>query len=520
MLFAAMLGKISGQASAELEDHDRTGEIKQIPVSLSEPDLSFYTEFTELTCFPYGRKSDSGKLDQESTGNFSIGDVFYTPVGTEFVFTINNTNIVPYLHSGDDFKSLNDCEAFIRHPGANSYWFHCRTTRVCNYIGLQYEPDHSSGIVFTEDELRAADPHLYIRFPGKASNTQMAAKIRTKGVKSSHQRLFTVVHLTDTHGDMDSTAAAYEYADQINAEFVALTGDYVPNLPYHGFSLMHSIIRQAKSPTVYSIGNHEVAGLTDEQVYAQNITPIREILHASEEHAYYYRDFLYGGETVRVISLYPFYEKAASRTRGYYTEKQLLWLCEAMATVPDGGHIFILRHFSHHKPVLLDEEKNMFYDYSNSNTEDGINLWLNMGSDPVTEIVDAYNNRSSIFAQYTGELKDRMEFVTVKYDFSSRPNSEFVAYFTGHIHADAVGYARNAKTRQAVLSSLCTIGWKGTENYHAYTSVNTPRDYGTDSQIAFNVFTFDFENKKIYVARVGNGFFKDREKTYMELPYQ
>lgn len=520
MLFATMLGKISGQASAELEDHDRTGEIKQIPVSLSEPDLSFYTEITELTCFPYGRKSDSGKLDQESTCNFSIGDVFYTPVGTEIVFTINNTNIVPYLHSGDDFKSLNDCEAFIRYPGANGYWFHCRTTRVCNYIGLQYEPDHSSGIVMTADELRSADPHLYIRFPGKASNTQMAAMVRTKGVNSSYQRLFTVVHLTDTHGDMDSTVAAYEYVDQIKADFVALTGDYVPNLPYHGFSMLHSVIRQAKSPTVYSIGNHDVAGLSDEQAYEQNIAPIREILHASEEHAYYYRDFLYGGETIRVISLYPFYEMAASRTRGYYTEEQLLWLCEAMATVPNGGHIFILRHFSHHKTVLLDEEKNMFYDHANSNTEDGINLWLNMGSDPVTEIVDAYNNRSSIFAQYTGELKDHTELVTVKYDFSTRPNSEFVAYFTGHIHADAVGYARNAKTRQAVLSSLCTIGWKGTENYHAYTSVNTPRDYGTDSQIAFNVFTFDFENKKIYVARVGNGLFKDREKTYMELTYQ
>ena len=348
----------------------------------------------------------------------------------------------------------------------------------------------------------------------------MAARIRAKGVKSSYQRLFTVVHLTDTHGDMDSTAAAYEYADQIKADFVALTGDYVPHDSYHGFSMLHSVIRNAKSPSVYSIGNHDVTGLSDEQAYEQNIAPIREALHANEDHAYYYRDFRYGKETVRVISLYPFYEKAASRTRGYYTEEQLVWLCETMSTVPDGGHIFILRHFSHHKTVLLDEEKNMFYDHANSNTEDGINLWLNMGSDPVTEIVDAYNNRSSIFAQYTGELKDQTETVTVKYDFSSRPNSEFVAYFTGHIHADAVGYARNTKTRQAVLSSLCTIGWKGTENYHSYTHLNTPRDYGTDSQIAFNVFTFDFENKKIYVARVGNGLFKDREKTYMELTYQ
>lgn len=515
-----MFSKISGHVSAENEGHESADAPKSISILLSEPDLTSYTEITDLTYFPYGRKSDSGKFDQESTSSYSIGDLFYTPVGTDIVFTINNTNIVPYLYCGDDYQSLTDQVAFIRHPGAKNYWFYSRTTKVCNYIGLQYVSDRDSERVLTAEELRNAEPRLYIRFPSKVINTQMAARIRAKGVKASYQRLFTVVHLTDTHGDMDSTVAAYEYADQIKADFVALTGDYVPNRPFHGFSMLHSVVRNAKLPTVYTIGNHDVAGLTDEQAYEQNIAPIREVLQVSEKHAYYYRDFRYGEETVRVISLYPFYEKAASRTRGYYTEEQLVWLCEVMATVPDGGHIFILRHFSHHKTVLLDEEKNMFYDHANSNTEDGINLWLNMGSDPVTEIVDAYNNRSSIFAQYTGELKDHTETVTVKYDFSSRPNSEFVAYFTGHIHADAVGYARNTKTRQAVLSSLCTIGWKGTENYHAYTSVNTPRDYGTDSQIAFNVFTFDFENKKIYVARVGNGLFKDREKTYMELTYQ
>jgi hypothetical protein len=33
------------------------------------------------------------------------------------------------------------------------------------------------------------------------------------------------------------------------------------------------------------------------------------------------------------------------------------------------------------------------------------------------------------------------------------------------------------------------------------------------------VFTFDFQKKKIYVARVGNGKFLDREKTWMEILY-
>ena len=82
-----------------------------------------------------------------------------------------------------------------------------------------------------------------------------------------------------------------------------------------------------------------------------------------------------------------------------------------------------------------------------------------------------------------------------------------------------MGYVRDARTQQAVLGSLCTTGVKGSEEYNSFTSLSTPRDYGTDSQIAFNVFTFDFQKKKIYVARVGNGRFKEREKTWTELSY-
>jgi hypothetical protein len=283
--------------------------------------------------------------------------------------------------------------------------------------------------------------------------------------------------------------------------------------------MLHSIIRHAKTPTVYTVGNHDIYDFSDQKVYEKSIAPIKDALHASEEHPYYYRDFNFRGEQIRAISLYPFYSKAKTRRYGYYTQEQLQWLCETMAAVPDGGHIFILRHFAHHRPVLPDDGQSMFYDYSNSDSEAGVNLWLGMGAEPVADIVDAYNKRKSIFAQYTGELKGGTETVTVKYDFSNRPNSEFVAYFTGHVHRDAVGFARNTQTKQAVLCSLCTTGVKGTADYHSYTNLSSPRDYGTDSQIALNVFAFDFKKKMIYTARVGNGIFNDREKTWMEMKY-
>lgn len=485
---------------------------------LNKPDVFSYTEITELSFDQRTRDNLNGKFDKNTRNYPSIGDEFFTPIGTDIILTFNNANIAPYIYSGENFTGMSKKNIFDRHYDFGYSWYHCKTTEVCNFLGACYETYTGYAKTLTLDELRAADPHLYIRFPSRASNTQWAAKIRATGTRTNNDRLFTVVHVTDTHGDADTTHAAYEYADQIGANFVALTGDYVPYGPYHGFNIIQSIIKKAKSPTVYSVGNHDVVSLWGDAVYATCMGPIKDTILAPADKMYYYRDFSYNGEIVRAISLCPFSNEAESHVYGYYSAEQLLWLCDAMATVPVGGHIFILRHLAHHRPIIADDGKGMFYDYADNSSDAG-NLWLNMGDDPVTAIVDAYNKREKICAHYTARMRAGAGTVSVDYDFTERPKSEFVAYFTGHVHVDAVGYARYTQTRQAVLCSLCTTGVKGTEEHHSYTSITSPRDYGTDSQIAFNVFAFDFSNKIIYVARVGNGLFKDREKTWMELPY-
>lgn len=487
---------------------------------LGRPDLSEYTEFTGLTLYSCSRYEDVSTLEPRISACPAMGDVFYSPIGTDIIVTFRDANIAPFLYGADNWVASERRKGrFSRCCGFGYAWYHCRTTEVCSWLGACYETLSGFARMLTPEELLAADPHFYVRFPGRAVRTGEASRVRAKGIGNNYRRHFTVVHVTDTHGDMDSTHAALEYAGQIGADLVAMTGDYVAFHPDHGFNMLHSLIRDSRTPTVYTLGNHDVKDYSDEEIYKRAIAPIREVLQASEEHPYYYRDFLYEGETVRVISLYPFDDRAKERIDGYYTQEQLEWLCEALASVPDGGHILILRHFFHHKPVPRDYNHSMFYDYADS-MSDAENLLLNMDEDPVPAIVDAYRKRESIYAQYTGRLADEnTETVTVDYDFSGCPNSEFVAYLTGHVHVDAIGYARGAKTYQAVLSSLCTTGIKGNEEYSLYADSQSARDYGTDSQIAFNVFSIDFRSKNIYVARVGNGIYGDGEKTWMELPY-
>ena len=488
---------------------------------LGRPDLTGYTEISGLTLYPFTRLGETGCFEQKQSPYPAMGDMFFSPIGTDIIVTFKDANVAPFLYGSENWKTPEKRKGqFSRCCGFGYAWYHCRTTEICSWLGACYETLSGFARMLSPEELFAADPHLYIRFPSRVSRTQEAARIRTKGVGENHRRLFTVVHVTDTHGDIDSTNAAFEYADHIGADLVAMTGDHVPYHPDHGFDMMHSIIRGARTPTVLTVGNHDVKDVPDQDVYARNILPVRDVLQASGEHPYYYRDFQAEGETVRAIALYPFCERAKKKDSGYYTQEQLAWLCETMAAVPDGGHILILRHFTHHKPVPRDYTHLLFYDHADSTSEADTNLWLNMNEDPVPAIVDAYNRREPLFAQFTGELADgSTETVTVDYDFTGRPNSEFVAYLTGHVHVDAVGYTRGTRTNQAVLCSLCTAGIKGTEEYHEYTRPESCRDYGTDSQIALNVFAFDFRNRTIYTARVGNGTCQDREKTWMELPY-
>lgn len=483
------------------------------------PELSAYTEITELHLDQRSRTNRNGNFNLEALDSPSIGDLFFTPIGTDIVVCFQNANIMPCLRTGENYTYTIRKDIFTPHFAPGSAWYHCKTTDVC--VALEACFGTVGGVIkqLTVAELYAAEPRVFVRFPGKVLNTVNAARIRSLGIHEKYLKSFTVVHLTDVHGDMDSAHAIYTYADRIRADFVALTGDNCPSRAFHGYDILNTLIRNARTPTVYSFGNHDVANLTDAEAYEQGIAPIRAKLRASEEHPWYFRDLYWEGEYVRVISLYPFYDKSLSRVYGYYCKDQLQWLCETMDSTPDGGHIFILRHFSHHF-TIPGKDSNMFYDYDASNIEDWLNQWLDMDRDPVPEIVDAFNERQAIHTTFTGSLLDGQEEIQVNYDFSNRGISEFIAYFTGHTHSDYVGYVRDSRTPQVVLGSMCNIGLTGTADYHAYTSPNCNRDYGTDSQIAFNVYTFDFENKKIYVARVGNGFFKDREKTYMELTYQ
>ena len=89
---------------------------------IGRPDLSAYTEISSLTLYPCTRGDADGKLSDQPNLYPAMGDVFFTPIGTDIIVTFRNANIAPYLHCGRIWKNTDRRTAFSRCLGFGYAW--------------------------------------------------------------------------------------------------------------------------------------------------------------------------------------------------------------------------------------------------------------------------------------------------------------------------------------------------------------------------------------------------------------
>lgn len=96
----------------------------------------------------------------------------------------------------------------------------------------------------------------------------------------------------------------------------------------------------------------------------------------------------------------------------------------------------------------------------------------------------------------------------VTYDYRNLNNVTPVCAITGHTHIDG------SLTTTGGIPCICTTTDSYAQNYELVNGTPTasPRTKGTVDEQAFDVFQFDFTNKKIYCTRIGYG--TDREFNY------
>ena len=123
------------------------------------------------------------------------------------------------------------------------------------------------------------------------------------------------------------------------------------------------------------------------------------------------------------------------------------------------------------------------------------------GHKPIADALDAVKVGGSYTYVYGTNLSET-------YDYSALVDVTPVCMITGHTHIDG------SITTSGGIPCICTTTDSYAQNYELVdgTPTASPRTKGTTDEQAFDVYQFDFTNRKIYVTRIGYG--SDREFSY------
>lgn len=337
---------------------------------------------------------------------------------------------------------------------------------------------------------------------------------------SSHGNVNTfpvVYHASDFHGDIQRLQNALEFSEYCQADCAIFSGDIIAYKPYDNLEWMHDLFADYAGKPIICTGNHEVndSSYTDAMVYAMLMEPSATKIGNTNGTTYYFTDIASKNLRVIVCDLYQY--GATTRSNTHMSSEQLVYICNALKTAPNGYGILIVAHspcvdigsaMSQNYPTFFQQLRkygHTHYDISGA---------------PIYDIVDAFISRTTISRTYTQTGSPNS--IEVNEDFSGVDSSvEFIAHLTGHIHEDTICYLPGTVNMQLMLNISCGASMVGGSSY-PYLSDDcdiTRRPYGKSQDIG-NVYVIDRANKIVKVTRIGGTTtYQQQERRYMEIPY-
>ena len=128
----------------------------------------------------------------------------------------------------------------------------------------------------------------------------------------------------------------------------------------------------------------------------------------------------------------------------------------------------------------------------------------------IADNMTAFRSSYAPIAAALDAVKAKTAYVynNVTYDYSTLSNVDVMCMITGHTHIDG------SITTTGGIPCICTTTDSYAQNYELVdgTPTQVERTKGTVDEQAFDVYQFDFTNRKIYVTRIGYG--SNREFSY------
>ena len=460
-----------------------------------------------LTPNKYVNRTD-GTL-ANSTSGFSATDFIYVP---------NNSRIVLETPEKIEWSALYDENKVYKSavqfgPGTNTkfwsdgncYFRISQTPEVLENVKLWIFPQvdttlTTSGLSAdaktTGDRLASAEQRISVIESGENIPSYYTSMMETKEAEiRAHESdcsmngdsfvfitdthfssdLFTSETPTDYHNSNHSLSLIKDIMKNTGTRFITFGGDLV-NSADSIETMMLSISRfrymlgDLSGKLMWTIGNHEFFTGSDYgvtvrptygQLYGSAVKPVENQLGEIADYVYYFDN---KPQKIRYFVI------SCDRDTKLPTAS-ITWLCEQFTLVPDGYRVVIIGH-----AILRDDMASFRYA-------------------DVVGAVDALKAKTTYV--YNGNTYNYANITAI-----------VICMITGHTHIDG-----SLATPGGVIC-ICTT----TDAYGHNASIvdGTPtvvkRTKGTTDEQAFDVFQFDFTNKKIYCTRIGYG--SDREFTY------
>ena len=349
----------------------------------------------------------------------------------------------------------------------------------------------------------------------------------------------TLVHISDTHGDVARFANAYAVADLLGVDAIVSTGDNVVYNGKDGSIFLKDVNARYSIPFLTCIGNHEVYptnSVTESNIFDNHISPYVSANGYKEEsgtpttHPYYFIDI--SAKKLRVIVLNQFDSGCygGAGLGGRLGKSQVSWICDTLLSTPSGYGVIIAMHSPEDKLItpntMQSWNQTVNWDGRDEDTYGyAVNgLYVNEMR-PIKTIVDAFISKTAISTTYDENTLNgnNGETVTIDADFSLVAEGvEFVCYITGHRHKDNIGYLNSATNLQLCINVVCgNCHYPRTASLSFSEGCDIPRGDTGVTQDAFNVYAIDRQNGRVKIARIGSSVnFEGIERKFLLAPYK
>ena len=368
--------------------------------------------------------------------------------------------------------------------------------------------------------------------------------------KDERHKYLTILQISDSHGNHKTVKNAIDFADYYSdIDCVLHNGDYqhynyFDNKEDNGFkdTVLPYATRSIKPfyPVIgnHDVGNHKVAPCSKDDVYKYYINSLVDQMDLDSNFGrtpYYYKDFeqykirmivLCEYETPRDLVSGSDNTYKADMWKRFISQEQASWFANILKStnknningLPDDWHVIVALHQLAYEPDIDTLNNPFSYRKAKVGWKLDAGSWKsNQDNTLITDIVDTFISKTTLTKTY--DVLDDSGLpstyaVNLSLDYSDRNNSNFICFLSGHTHMDIVGYVKGMNNNVINIS----IADSSFANEAVYGDL--PRTDGAKSEDCLNVISFDTEERKIKIVRIGADMTCEmQERKYTSISY-